>query len=205
MKRMLAALLLMLGFAFTAVAEEAELGAPAIGEPAPDFTLTDINGKPQALSKFKGKHVVLEWTNPDCPFVKKHYESGNMQALQKEYSTRGVVWLSVNSSAAGKQGNYTPEKWRELQAKWKAAADATLLDPAGTVGRLYGAKTTPHLFVVNPEGKLIYAGAIDDVASADAADIPNSTNYVRMALAESIAGKEVSNPTSKPYGCSVKY
>lgn len=187
-------------------ADEPAAGELAVGEPAPEFTLTDVNGKAHSLSGYMGKHVVLEWTNPDCPFVKKHYGGGNMQALQKEFSTRGVVWLSINSSAVGKQGNYPPEQWRRILDEKGSNADATLLDPLGTVGRLYGAKTTPHMFVINPEGTLIYAGAIDDIASADPADIANSTNYVRMALNESLAGKKsITYPTSKPYGCGVKY
>ena len=208
MKKTFEALLLTLGLALAAVpahAAPAEETEPAVGEPAPDFTLTDVNGKAVSLSAFKGKHVVLEWTNPDCPFVKKHYDSGNMQALQKEFAARGVAWLSINSSAPGKQGNYPPKEWLKILAEKGSAADATLLDPRGEVGRLYGAKTTPHMFVVDPKGTLIYAGAIDDIASADPADIAKANNYVRAALNEARTGKPVRAPSTKPYGCSVKY
>lgn len=175
------------------------------GEPAPDFTLTDTNGQSHALSAFKGKFVVLEWLNHDCPFVKKHYDGGNMQSLQKEYTAKDVVWLSINSSAEGKEGNYPADKTNALTAEKGAAPTAVLLDGDGTVGKLYGAKTTPHMYVVNPEGVLIYQGAIDSKASADAEDIPTSTNYVKAALDEAMAGKPVSEGSTKSYGCSVKY
>lgn len=175
------------------------------GEPAPDFTLTDIHGAAQALSSFKGKTVVLEWTNYQCPFVVKHYGSGNMQNLQKSYTGQGVIWLSINSSAEGKQGHFTPEKWKAELAGNKAAPTAVLLDPDGKVGKTYGAQTTPHMYIIDPQGNLIYEGAIDDKASTEAGDIASSKNYVQAALDESLAGKPVSVSSTKAYGCSVKY
>ncbi len=177
----------------------------ALAQPAPDFTLQDIAGKSRALKEFRGKFVVLEWTNYDCPFVKKHYSGGNMQALQKSYTGKGVVWLSINTSAPGKQGSYPAAEWAAKAKERGAASTAILLDPDGTVGRAYAAKTTPHMFIINPEGKLIYAGAIDDKPTADAADIATSKNYVKAALDEALAGKPVTVATSKAYGCSVKY
>lgn len=196
---------------FALVCVVACLCAPSVraavntGETAPDFTLTDTNGQSHSLSDFKGKFVVLEWLNHDCPFVKKHYDSGNMQGLQKEYVAKDVIWLSINSSAAGKEGNYSPEESNELTKEKDAASTAVLLDPDGQVGKLYGAKTTPHMFVVSPQGLLIYQGAIDDRPSADPADIPTSVNYVKAALDEALSGKAVSVSTTKSYGCSVKY
>lgn len=175
------------------------------GTKAPEFSLTGIDGQSRSLSEFSGKYVVLEWVNHSCPFVVKHYSSGNMQNLQKTYTDKGVVWLSINSSAAGKQGNMSPEDWKKTQTEKNSAATDTLLDPDGTVGKLYGAQTTPHMYVVNPEGNLIYQGAIDSVESTDATDIPKSQNYVQSALDEAMNGKEVSTPSTKAYGCSVKY
>lgn len=179
--------------------------APKIGEPAPAFTATDTTGKMQSLSDYKGKYVVLEWTNFGCPFVKKHYDSGNMQGLQKEFTGKGVAWLSICSSAPGKQGNMSSEEWSKSEQEKGAAPTAVLLDPDGKVGRGYEAKTTPHLFVIDPAGKLIYAGGIDNKPTPDPADIPGATNYVRAALEAAMAGQPVTTPTSKPYGCSVKY
>jgi peroxiredoxin len=187
------------------IATAVAMAAPEIGSPAPDISATDTNGKTQTLSQYKGKYVVLEWTNPDCPFVHKHYDSGNMQKLQKDYTSKGVVWLSINSSASGKQGNYSPEQWNELVKEKGAAPTAVLLDPDGKIGKTYGAKTTPHIFIINPEGKLVYEGGIDSIASPDQSDIQKATNYVKVALDESMSGKPVTTPTSKPYGCSVKY
>jgi len=189
----------MLGFAALAVA------APQIGQPAPDFTLKDTSGKEHSLSDFKGKTVVLEWINYGCPFVKKHYDSKNMQTLQKEAADKGVVWLAVCSSAPGKQGNETPETAKTKTEAYGSAAAAYLVDEDGKVGKLYDAKTTPEMFIINPEGLLVYAGAIDDNKSPDAAVIPQSKNYVKVALEEVLAGKAVSTPTTKSYGCSVKY
>jgi peroxiredoxin len=182
--------------------------APAavkVGEPAPDFTLSGADGKSYSLSGFKGKYVVLEWTNHDCPFVKKHYGSGNMQAQQKELTGKGAVWLSIVSSAPGKQGHVDAARATELTRSRKAAPTAVLLDPSGDVGRKYEAKTTPHMFVVAPDGKLIYMGGIDSVASTDTEDIAGATPYVKVALEEALAGKPVTNASTKPYGCSVKY
>jgi peroxiredoxin len=176
-----------------------------VGDAAPDFKATDTDGKVQTLKGSNGKYVVLEWTNKDCPFVKKHYDSQNMQNLQKEYTGKGVVWLTIISSHKGKQGFVTAQEANEVKAKWRAAPTAILLDPKGKVARLYQAKTTPHMFVINPQGKLIYAGAIDDHATTDAADLATAKNYVRAALDADMAGKPVADPLTKPYGCSVKY
>jgi peroxiredoxin len=175
------------------------------GKTAPDFTLTDSNGQSHQLSQYKGKYIVLEWFNPDCPFVVKHYGSGNMQALQKKYMEQGVVWLSINSSAPGKEGNYAPSALNEWAKKEKSNATALLIDSNGNVGKQYGAKTTPHMFIIDPTGNLIYQGAIDSINSPDPAVIPNSQNYVQSALDEAMAGKPVTTPATKSYGCSVKY
>jgi peroxiredoxin len=179
--------------------------SPAPGSAAPDFSVTDSKGKTQSVSQYKGKYVVLEWFNPECPFVKKHYGGGNMQKLQEEFTGKGVVWLSVDSSATGKEGNLTPEQAEKKMTEWKMKSTALLLDPDGKAGQAYGAKNTPHMFVINPEGKVIYAGAIDSKATPNPADIPTSTNYIKAALDESMSGKAVTTPSSRPYGCSVKY
>jgi len=179
--------------------------APKIGEPAPDFTLQGADGRSYALSSFKGKYVVLEWTNHDCPFVKKHYGSGNMQSHQKELTGKGAVWLSIVSSAPGKQGHVDAARAAELTRSRNAAPTAVLLDPNGEVGRKYDAKTTPHMYIVAPDGKLIYMGGIDSIPSSDEDDIARATPYVKVALTEAMGGKPVSNPSTKPYGCSVKY
>jgi peroxiredoxin len=179
--------------------------APEIDKPAPDFSLADTGGKTHSLSSLKGKYVVLEWTNFDCPFVRKHYDSGNMQKLQEAYTARGVVWLRVCSSAEGKQGHYAARDVDERIAEEKSRASAYLVDASGEVGRLYNAKTTPHMFVVNPQGTLVYAGAIDDKPSTKADDVKGATNYVAAALEAALAGKPVEVKTSTPYGCSVKY
>ena len=181
------------------------LAAPQTGQPAPDFTLADSTGKSHKLSDFKGKFVVLEWLNHGCPFVVKHYGSGNMQKLQKEYTGKDVVWLSIVSSAPGKQGHMSPEDTSKAKEEKGSAATAVLLDEDGKVGRLYNAKVTPELYVINPEGVLVYMGAIDSVKSVDAADIAGAKNYVMQALDEALAGKEVSEPVTTAYGCSVKY
>lgn len=175
-----------------------------VGEAAPNFSLPGDDGKTHSLADYKGKTVVLEWTNADCPFVKKHY-AGNMQALQKAYTAKGVVWLSVISSAPGKQGHVDAAGAAALSKERGATPTRVLLDDKGTVGRLYDAKTTPHMYVVDGSGKLAYAGGIDSVASADAADIPTATPYVKNALDEVLAGKAVTVATTKPYGCSIKY
>jgi peroxiredoxin len=179
--------------------------SPPVGSAAPDFSLTDAKGKTHSLSEYKGKYVVLEWFNPECPFVKKHYGSGNMQKLQGEYTSKGVVWLTIDSSAPGTEGNLTPEQAAKKMGEWKTRQTALLLDPEGKAGRAYGAKNTPDMIVINPEGKIVYEGAIDSKASPNPADIPSSTNYVKVALDESLAGKPVTTSSTKPYGCSVKY
>ena len=179
--------------------------SPAVGTNAPDFSLTDSKGKTQSVSQYKGKYVVLEWFNPECPFVKKHYGSGNMQKLQTEFTSKGIVWLTIDSSAPGLEGNLTAEQANAKIAEWKTKQTALVLDPDGKAGRAYGAKNTPHMFVINPEGKIVYEGAIDSKATPNPSDIANSTNYVKVALEESLAGKTVSNANTRPYGCSVKY
>lgn len=180
-------------------------GNPEIGKPAPDFALKDTEGKKRSLSEHKGKYVVLEWVNHGCPFVRKHYDGGNMQALQKEAAGKGAVWLSICSSAKGKEGHMSPGEWARATAEKGAAPAAVLLDPDGKTGKDYGAATTPHMYIIDPQGVLIYKGAIDDKPSTDPDDIPGSKNYVRTALDEALAGKPVSQPSTKPYGCSVKY
>jgi len=193
------ALLLGLGLA-------ASLAALETGKPAPDFSLADENGKAVSLKQFKGKTVVLEWVNNGCPFVHKHYDSGNMQALQKKHTAQGVVWLSICSNAQGKEG-YWPDgaAAKAFKAAEKASMTAILRDPEGTVGHLYSAKTTPHLYIVDKKGILAYQGAIDDQPSTDPRDIPKARNWVEQALGELAAGKAVSVSDTKPYGCSVKY
>lgn len=179
--------------------------APKIGEAAPAFTLTDSKGKSHSLADFRGKYVVLEWTNNECPFVVKHYKSGNMQAQQKELTGKGAVWLSIISSAPGKQGHVDGATADQLTLSRGAAPTAVLLDPKGEVGRQYDAKTTPHMYIVAPDGKLIYMGGIDSVPSSDAADIAQATQYVKVALTEAMAGKPVTDANTRPYGCAVKY
>ena len=179
--------------------------SPAVGAAAPDFSLPDASGKTHSLSEYKGKYVVLEWFNPECPFVKKHYGSGNMQKLQGEYTGKGVVWLTIDSNAPGTEGNLTPDEAQKVANSWKTHETALLLDPDGKVGRAYGAKNTPNMVIINPDGKIVYHGAIDSKATPNPADIPSSTNYVKAALDQSLAGKSVSTPQTKPYGCSVKY
>ncbi|MFM8788343.1 MAG: thioredoxin family protein [Chthoniobacterales bacterium] len=181
------------------------LATPQVGQPAPEFTLTDSNGKSHKLSDFKGKLVVLECLNHGCPFVVKHYGSGNMQKLQKEYTGKDVVWLSIVSSAPGKQGHMSAEDTNKTKEEKGSAATAVLLDEDGTVGKLYNAKVTPELYVVDREGTLIYAGAIDSVKSTDAADIDGAKNYVKQALDEALEGKPVSVGTTTAYGCGIKY
>jgi peroxiredoxin len=191
---------LVTAFAFTLSASAAK-----VGDTAPDFTGTDTHGQQQKLSSYRGKFVVLEWTNNGCPFTKKHYESGNMQSLQKEWTAKGVVWLTILSSAPGEQGYMTASEENAYIAKVHADPTAAILDPKGTIGREYEARTTPHMFVIDPSGKLIYAGAIDDHATTDPDDIKSSKNYVSEALSEAIAGKPVAVSSTRPYGCSVKY
>jgi alkyl hydroperoxide reductase subunit AhpC len=179
--------------------------AAKVGEPAPDFQGVDSHGQVQKLSSYRGKFVVLEWHNQGCPYVRKHYESGNMERLQKAWTKKGVVWLTLISSAPGKEGYVTAAEENAYLAKHKAVPTAAILDPKGEIGRLYGAKTTPHMFVINPKGVLIYNGAIDDKESTDYKDIPGAKNYVSAALAAATAGKAVPVSTTRPYGCGVKY
>jgi peroxiredoxin len=179
--------------------------AARVGERAPEFTGTDTNGQTHKLSDYQGKFVVLEWTNRGCPYTQKQYNSGNMQRLQREWTAKGVVWLTVVSSAPGKQGYVTAADENEYLKQVNAAPTAVLLDPTGALGHLYDAKTTPHMFIINPQGTLIYNGAIDDKPTTDLADVPGAKNYVSMALDEAMAGKPVTVATSRPYGCSVKY
>jgi peroxiredoxin len=182
-----------------------EVWAASVGQPAPEFTATDTNNNVHKLSDFKGKFVVLEWTNRDCPFTQKHYQSGNMERLQHEWTKRGVVWLTVVSSAPGEQGYVIGGEENAYLEQMKAAPTAVLLDPNGQLGHLYDAKTTPHMFVIDRKGMLIYDGAIDDRASTDVSDIAGAKNYVVQALQEAMAGKPVTVTTSRPYGCAVKY
>lgn len=198
-------LLTLAAVSLSALATGPALAAATVGQPAPAFTVADTNGKPVSLADFKGKHVVLEWVNPGCPFVVKHYSSSNMQGTQKEATAKGVVWLTVSSTAPDASDYKKPAdlaKWMQGQ---KAAATATLMDDDGKVGKAYGARTTPHMYIVDPAGTLVYAGGIDDKPSSNAADIPSSKNYVKAALAETLAGKPVTQASTRPYGCSVKY
>lgn len=176
----------------------------AIGQAAPDFTLSDTGGKPVRLADFRGRHVVLEWNNPGCPFVRKHYE-GNMQALQKEAARQGVVWLAINSTHDGSADYLTPAQLGRWMADKQGAPTATLMDEDGQVGRAYAARVTPHMYIVDPQGRLVYAGGIDSIPSARVDDIPKATNHIRQALGEIAAGKPVSVTTSRPYGCTIKY
>lgn len=176
-----------------------------VGEKAPAFTALTSQGKSLSLSDFKGKIVVLEWMNVGCPFIKKHYDSGNMQKLQKEYTKKGIIWLSVASSGPGKQGYLTQETAVEQNLLKEASPTALLLDANGDLGHLYGARTTPHMFIINKDGNIAYNGAIDDIRSTDVNDVPKATNYVSQALDELLAGKAVSVSATQPYGCSVKY
>jgi len=192
------------GGGFVRAASETEAAAQ-VGKAAPEFSLPASNGKKVDLSEYKGKLVVLEWFNHGCPFVKKHYDSGNMQALQKEYTGKGVIWLSICSSAEGKQGFGSAEEHNAEIKTYKAAPTAVLIDADGKVGRLYGAKTTPHMFVIDKKGNLVYAGAIDDHPDTEASSIKGSKNYVKAALDELLSGKTVAEASTKSYGCSVKY
>ena len=176
-----------------------------VGQPAPAFSLSDTNGKTVSLADYKGKTVVLEWNNPECPFVKKHYESANMQGLQSRYTKEDVVWLSVNSTEPGHLEFKKPDVMNGILKTSKASPTAYLMDESGTTGKSYGAKTTPHMYVINGQGTLVYAGGIDDKRSANIADIKIAKNYVSAALDEMKAGKPISVSTSTPYGCSVKY
>ena len=188
----------------------AVIAAPAVaqqttGAPAGNFKLTDMTGRNVSLADYRGKTVVLEWNNPGCPFVKKHYDSGNMQRTQAAARASGAVWLTINSGAPGKQGYMTGAEAQAFVKGAKATPTAYLLDPKGVVGKGYAAKTTPHLYIVDPAGKLVYQGGIDDKPTANAADIAGARNHVTAALGELKAGRPVSMPETRPYGCSVKY
>jgi peroxiredoxin len=179
--------------------------AQEVGKAAPAFTAKDVKGKSVSLADFKGKTVVLEWFNYDCPFVKKHYSGGNMQKIQADSTAKGVVWLSINSSAEGKQGHYEPSKMAERSSTEGSKATSILMDTDGKIGKSYNAKVTPHMFIINKEGNLVYNGAIDSKASSDAADVATADKLFVTALDSVVAGKEVANATNKPYGCGVKY
>jgi peroxiredoxin len=176
-----------------------------VGDAAPTFTATDSHGQQHSLAEYKGKFVVLEWTNQGCPFTKKHYDSGNMQKLQKYWTSKGAIWLTVISSGPGEQGYVTAGQENDYLQRTNAAPTAALLDPKGELGHLYGAKTTPDMFVINPQGQLIYEGAIDDRPTTDASDVGEATNYVTLALEQAMAGKPVTTSATRSYGCSVKY
>ena len=183
----------------------ASLAQAAVGQAAPAFSATDTAGKSVSLADFKGKYVVLEWTNPGCPFVQKHYDSGNMQSTQKDAISKGAVWLSVNTTAKDASDYMAPAALQGWMKSKNGAPTATLMDADGKVGRAYAARTTPHMYIVDPQGRLIYAGAIDSKPTANPADIKTATNYVTAALGEALAGKPVSRATTQAYGCSVKY
>jgi hypothetical protein len=201
LNKLLLALTALLALAGSAVRASVE-----VGQPAPNFTLTDINGQTHSLSDYKGKIVVLEWNNPDCPIVHKHYDSGNIPGLQKTALAEGVVWLVINSGAPGKEGaDYTPAEITAWLQKYSAAPTAYFYDHDGRVGHLYGAKTTPDMYVINADGLLVYDGAIDSIRSANVSDVAKATNYVKAALTAVEAGQPVLTPVSEPYGCSVKY
>lgn len=191
--------------AFCSITAVSAFAAAEIGSPAPEFTLTDQNGKQHNLSDYRGKYVILEWFNKDCPFVRKHYESGNMQKLQKSYTDNDVVWLTVISSVPGKQGYMTGEEIIAYNEANNVASTATLIDSEGTVGRAYEAKRTPEMYIINPDGVLVYHGAIDSESGADISTIEKAENYVVRAMTELLDGKPVSKELTKPYGCSVKY
>lgn len=199
------ALCALLAAAALAGAAGSSQAAATVGAPAPAFTVADTRGQPVSLADYKGRTVVLEWVNPGCPYVVKHYGAGNMQATQKSATARGVVWLTINSTHAGHGDYRAPAAMASWMQGQQAAATATLMDTDGKVGRAYGARTTPHLYVIDPTGRLAYAGAIDSKASANPADIPTATNHVNAALAEVVAGKPVTVSQTRAYGCSVKY
>lgn len=204
-KIIFAALCLGAVLSLTVLADTNSAGPATIGQPAPDFTLQGADGQKHSLSDYKGKFIVLEWTNPNCPFVHKFYDSGTMQKLQADETGKGVVWLRINSGAPGKDGYQSVDSLAAYVKAKEVAATQSLLDPTGQVGHAYGARTTPHMFVIDPKGDLIYAGGIDDTPTPDASDIATAKNYVTTALDEAMAGKPVTTPTARPYGCSVKY
>jgi peroxiredoxin len=192
-------------FASLLLFQTAALAAASVGESAPTFTLTDTHGETHSLGDFRGKVVVLEWTNHECPFVQKHYGADNMQTLQRTYTDQDVIWLSIISSAPGEQGYVEPAEANSLTASRKASPTAVLMDPTGDVGRAYGAKTTPHMYIIDGDGTLVYMGGIDSIRSTRMADIEKATPYVKVSLNEVLAAEPVSNPVTRPYGCTIKY
>lgn len=180
-------------------------GGPIIGTPAPDFALPNLYGQNVSLSDYRGDYVILEWINYDCPFVVKHYATGNMQNLQNRYMKKGVRWIGIGSSAPGTQGYFSPEEWKELAAERESKPTHILLDTAGDVGRIYRARTTPEIFIIDPEGNLIYMGAIDDTPSRNKEDIETAENYVVSAMSAALKGEPVTASVTQPYGCSIKY
>lgn len=199
MKRMLQTILSTMVLAAFAVA------AATVGQPAPGFTLKDVSGKPVQLSDFKGRYVVLEWVNPGCPYVQKHYESANMQGLQKEYTGKDVAWLTINSTNPRAYDYRTAGEMQAWMKQMNGAPTATLLDENGQVGQAYGARVTPHMYIIDPKGTLIYAGAIDDKRSTRLEDVKIAKNYVRVAMGEALSGGAISTSSTTPYGCTVKY
>ena len=195
---------LMLGPWAAPLMRTAHAVTAVVGQKAPDFSALDVAGKTHKLSDFKGKLVVLEWTNPACPFVRKHY-SGNMQSLQKEFTGKGVVWLAINSTETGSYEYLAPQKLAGWMSEQRATPTAALMDESGNIGQAYGAKTTPHMYIINAQGQLVYGGAIDSIPSARVDDIKQATNYVRQGLDEALAGKPISVASSRAYGCAVKY
>jgi peroxiredoxin len=179
--------------------------APSVGQPAPEIVLKDATGKPVKLSDYRGKLVVLEWTNPGCPYVRKHYDSGNMAATQQDAAAKGAVWLSINSTEKASSDYLEPGKLVSWQKDRKVQPTATLMDEDGTAGKAYGARTTPHMYIVDPQGRLVYAGGIDSIPSSNPDDIRKAVNYVKQAVAEASSGKPISAATTRPYGCSIKY
>jgi len=202
---MINALRRILGIALTAGLVAIAHAAVAPGLPAPDFTLTSIDGAVVKLSQYRGKYVVLEWFNSECPFVQKHYYSGNMQKLQADYTGKGIIWLAINSTNPEHSNFRDAERSRQILSDWNAKPDSLLLDPGGKVGRAYGARTTPHMYIIDPEGKLVYMGGIDDKPSTRKGDIAGARNYVAAALDQLLAGRDVSDNDTRPYGCSIKY
>jgi peroxiredoxin len=188
-----------------AVSSSPSLATPVPGQPAPAFRGVDVNGKPVSLADFRGKTVVLEWNNPNCPFVQKHYTGGNMQSLQQKNTAAGVVWLAINSTTESHTDYMAPAKLAAWFGEQKAAPTAVVMDPRGEIGRAYGAKVTPHMYVIDAKGTLVYAGAIDDKRSANPADVKTATNHVAAALGEVAAGKPVTTSTTTAYGCTIKY